>query len=79
MSKRSDVQINELRLRVPASSSGEAKRIAEEAIAQVLRELPARGRPQQLGALELRLQVPGDASREAVVSAVAQAIIRQLR
>jgi hypothetical protein len=72
------VVIEELFLRLPGLSAVEARAVAQEVAERVGHGLVASLPSRELGALELRLTVPANATRDQMVDAVAGEILGAL-
>jgi hypothetical protein len=72
------VRIDELHLRVPGLSAGEAKSFAEEVARRVAEELPLSGRQEQVGLLDLHLTFTQGTRRDRLAGAVAEKILAGL-
>ena len=72
------VEIETLHLRLPGLSREEARRAGEEVAERVSLELPAYGKQQQLGALDLRVKLPVGTPRDQIAKLIALAILEKL-
>jgi hypothetical protein len=73
------VRIEELLLRVPGGRAADARRLGEDVARRVAEALPADGREERLGALELRVRVPFGAAQDRLAGEIARAILAGLR
>src|SRR5882672_6752381 len=72
------VEIEKLSLRIPGLSREEGRGIGEEVVERVARDLPANGRRQHLGALDLRVNVPVGTPPDQMAKLIALAILEKL-
>jgi len=73
------IRIEELHLRVPGLSREEARRLAEDVARLVAEALPASGRSERLGALDIRTSIPSATPRDRLASLIAGSILEKLR
>ena len=74
----SQIRIDALRLRVPGVTREQAYQLSQEIAQRLAAELAANARAQQLGILQLRVNLETDAPRERLGALIAQAVIRSL-
>ena len=73
------IRIDKLRLRVPGLSAEEGRAFGEEIAHRLSACIIDRIKPQQIGELRLRVQIPAGTSRNQIAPAVSDLIIRALR
>jgi hypothetical protein len=76
--KNAAIQIGQLNLRIPGANA-EARSSLAAGIAQNLAQRISIGRQRHIGALNVRVQLPGNGTEAEMSGAVAEAIIRALR
>ena len=76
---RNTVQIGELRLRIPGVSREEAQRMGEDVAQRISESLPAKGRREQLGAVDMRVSVQRGTPGDQLSRLIAQSILEKLR
>jgi hypothetical protein len=76
---RNTVQIGELRLRIPGVSREEAKRMGQDVAQRVSESLPARGRSEHLGAVDMRVSVQKGTPRDQIARLITRSILEKLR
>jgi hypothetical protein len=74
-----EVRIDQLSLRVPGLQADEAPRLGEDVCRRVGAGLSPQQRPLQLGALQIRVEVPVGASHGRLADTIASAILERLR
>ena len=72
------VEIETLHLRIPGLSREDARRAGEEVAQRVSLELPAYGKKQRLGAINLRVNLPVGTPRDQIAKLIALAILEKL-
>jgi len=72
------LQIDSLRIRLPAGPAGAAESIARQAIDGLASSLPPVTDDQHLGGARLRVRVPAGASRSEIAAAIQAAIARSI-
>ncbi|MDQ3546109.1 MAG: hypothetical protein M3429_06280 [Verrucomicrobiota bacterium] len=72
------MQIDNLNLRIPGISRGEARGIGKEVAERVAASLPVDGKRQRLGALSLRVNVPVGTPRDQMAKLIALSILEKL-
>lgn len=72
------VEIETLHLRIPGLSREEARRTGEEVAQRVSLDLPAYGKNQRLGALNLRVNLPVGTPRDQIAKLIALALLEKL-
>lgn len=72
------LRIKELRLRIPGLSAEEARGLGDEVAQRIADRLPDGARPQQLGALDLRVMVPTGTERDRLALLIAEAVLGRL-
>jgi hypothetical protein len=75
----SQIRIDELRLRVPGLTREQAYLLGQEVAQRLAVELSASTRTQQLGVLNLRVNLEPGTPRERLGELIAQAVTRSLR
>jgi hypothetical protein len=76
---RNTVKIEKLHLRIPGLSREEARRMGEDVAQRISESLPAKGRRERLGALEMRVRIQPETSRDGLARLIAQSILEKLR
>ena len=72
------VGIETLHLRIPGLSREEARRTGEGVAQRVSLDLPAYGKNQRLGALNLRVNLPVGTPRDQIAKLIALALLEKL-
>jgi len=76
--RSASLQIDNLRIRLPAGSRGAAESIAREAIDGLASALPSVTGDHHLGHARLRIRVPAGASNSEISAAIQAAIARSI-
>ena len=74
-----EIRIDQLRLRIPGLTEQEARTLGEEIAQRVAGSLPAHGRTEHLGSLDLRIFVPTGTSRDRLAERIAEEILKRLQ
>jgi len=72
------LDIELLRLRVPGLDAEDGRRLGDEVAHRIAGGLPGDVRPQELGALDLRVMIPSGTPRERLAVLIAEAILGRL-
>lgn len=76
--KNAAIQIGQLNMRIPGANAEAGRRMTDSVAHNLARRVPA-GMKRQIGALNLRVQLPDSGTEAEMSNAVAEAIIRALR
>jgi hypothetical protein len=72
------LRIETLNLRIPGLTEAEARQLGREVVQRIAEGLPAQARALRLGALDLRVTVPGGMPRDHLAERIAMAILERL-
>lgn len=70
------VRIEEMHLRIPGGSRDDARRLGGQVAQQLAKQLPEFADDRRIGALHLRLNLPGGAPSDHLAAAIAKNIAR---
>jgi hypothetical protein len=75
---RNTVHIGELHLRIPGVSREEAQRMGEDVAQRISESLPANGRRERLGALDMRVSIQPGTPRDQLARLIVRSILEKL-
>ena len=76
---RNTVEIQKLHLRVPGLSREEATRMGADIANHIAQSLPADGRSERLGAVDMRVSLQQGTPRDQLAKLIARSILEKLR
>jgi hypothetical protein len=74
-----EIRIDQLCLRIPGLTGQEAHQLGEEVARRVADALPAYGRVEHLGSLDLRIFVRAGTPKDQLAQRIAEEILKRLR
>lgn len=74
-----EIRIDQMRLRVPGLTAQEARSLGEEIAQRVADGLPAYGRIEHLGSIDVRVSVPSGTPRDRLAERIAEEILKRLQ